>query len=102
MVILNHQMGADKGKFNARVMLERKVTKDNVVLNSWRQDFADTERAIDLVRDSLNQVDNRRVYNIFGETIEILKAYHGGGSVVNVTEVLALILSMQDFFSAVP
>jgi hypothetical protein len=37
----------------------------------------------------------RRVYNIFGEIIEVHTADIGGGPPVNVTEVLALIWSMQ-------
>ena len=65
-----------------------------VALNSWHQDFADAERAIDLVRDSLNQVGDRRVYNVFGETIEIHTSPSAGGSWHYVIEVLALIWSM--------
>ena len=66
-----------------------------VAFNSWHQDFADAEQAISLVSDSLNGVVQRRVYNVFGEIIEVHTADIGGGPPVNVTEVLALIWSMQ-------
>ncbi len=38
----------------------------------------------------------RRVYNVFGEVIDVHTADHGGGVVVNVVEVLALIWSMDE------
>ncbi len=86
----------DKGQFKARAILEHKDTKDNIALNSWHHNFADAEQAIDLIRNSLNQVGNRRIYNVFGEITEKHTADHGGGSVVKVIEVLALIWSMED------
>jgi hypothetical protein len=86
---------ADQGKFKARVLLEQTVTKDIVALNSWHQDFADAERAIDLVRNSLNQVGDRRVYNVFGETIDVHTSPSPGGTSHYVIEVLALIWSMM-------
>lgn len=87
---------ADRNRYRARAILEHKTTKNNVVLNSWHQDFADAERAIALISDSLKGVGDRRVYNVFGETLEEHTADHGGGVVVTVTEVLALIWSMQE------
>ena len=85
----------DQGKFRARVIMQHKVTSDLVAVNSWHQDFADAERAIALVSDSLNGIGDRRVYNIFAETLEMHTADIGGGTIVNVTEVLGLIWSMQ-------
>lgn len=84
-----------QGKFKAHVLIEHKSTKDIVALNSWHQDFADAERAIALVSDSLKEIGDRRVYNVFGETIEIHTSPSGGGSSINVAEVLALIRSMM-------
>jgi hypothetical protein len=84
----------NEGKFKARVILKYKVSEDIVVLNSWHQDFSDAERAIDLIRNSLEQVGSRRAYNVFGETIEIHTSPSAGGGSHNVTEVLALIWSM--------
>ena len=86
---------AVQDKYRARVIIQHKKTSDMVAFNSWHEDFADAERAIDLVSDSLSGVGERHVYNIFGETIEVHTADIGGGTVVNVTEVLALIWSMQ-------
>jgi hypothetical protein len=86
---------AAQNRYRARAIIRHKTTHDMVVFNSWHQDFADAERAIALVSDSLNGLGPRRVYNIFGETIEVHSADIGGGSPVNVTEVLALIWSMQ-------
>lgn len=85
----------DQERYRARVIVQHKKTKDNVVFNSWHEDYADAERAIDLVSDSLNGVGERRVYNVFGETIDVHTADIGGGTLINVTEVLALIWSMQ-------
>jgi hypothetical protein len=82
-------------KFRARVIVQNKVTEDSVVFNSWHHDFSDAERAIALVNESLEGRGDRKVYNIFGETIETHTSDHGGGHIVNVTEVLALIWSMQ-------
>jgi hypothetical protein len=87
---------ADRNRYQARAIIEHKTTKNNVVFNSWHQDFSDAERVIALVSDSLKGVGARRLYNVFGETIEEHTADHGGGSVVTVTEVLALIWSMQE------
>lgn len=85
----------EQGKYRARAIIQNIATKDMVAFNSWHQDFSDAERAIALLADSLNGIGDRRVYNVFGETIEIHTADIGGGSVVNVIEVLALIWSMQ-------
>jgi hypothetical protein len=86
---------AAQSKYRARVIIEHKGNHDNIAFNSWHQDFADAERAIALVSDSLNGAGPRPVYNIFGETIEVHSADHGGGHVVSVVEVLALVWSMQ-------
>lgn len=85
----------EQGKYRARAIIQHKTTKDMVAFNSWHQDFSDAERAIALLADSLNGIGDRRVYNVFGETIETHTADLGGGSLVNVIEVLALIWSMQ-------
>jgi len=85
----------DQSKYRARVIIEHQATSNNVVFNSWHQDFADAERAIALISDSLNGIGPRRAYNVFGETLEVHTADHGGGVLVTVTEVLALIWSMQ-------
>lgn len=84
-----------ENQYRARVILQHKTTQDMVPINSWHQDFADAEAAIDLVRNSLNGVGERRVYNIFGETIEMHTSDIGGGSPVNVIEVQGLIWSMM-------
>src|SRR5262245_24779870 len=60
---------AGEGKYKARAIVQHKTTHDNVVFNSWHQDFGDAERAIDLVRHSLKGTAERPIYNIFGETI---------------------------------
>lgn len=85
----------DQSKFRARAIIQNKTTKDMVAFNSWHQDFSDAERAIALLADSLNGIGDRHVYNVFGETLEIHTADIGGGTLVNVFEVLALIWSMQ-------
>ncbi len=86
---------ADQNKYRARAIIQHKSTRDLVAFNSWHQDFADAERPITLVSDSLSEVGQRRVYNIFAEIIEVHTADIGGGPPVNVTEVLAQIWSMQ-------
>jgi hypothetical protein len=85
---------ADK-RYRARVVVRDTTTHNLVAFNSWHHDFADAERAIALVSDSLNGVGDRRVYNIYGETLELHAADLGGGHVVTVSEVQALIWSMQ-------
>ncbi len=85
-----------EGKYKARAIVRHKTTHDMVVFNSWHQDYGDAERPIDLLRHSLQGTAERPIYNIFGETIEVHTADIGGGSVVNVTEVLALIWSMTE------
>ena len=85
-----------QNKYRARVMIQDKKTRDHVAFNSWHQDFADAERAIALVSDSVRGVGPRRVYNIFGETIEANTTPGVGGEPpANVAEVLALIWSMR-------
>ena len=81
--------------FKARAIVKHKATHDNVAFNSWHQDYGDAERAIDLVRHSLQGTAERPIYNIFGETIEVHTAHHGDET-VNVTEVRALIWSMTE------
>lgn len=85
----------DQNKYRARAIVQHMSIKDLVAFNSWHDDFSDAERAIGLVSDSLRGVGERRVYNIFGETVEVHTADIGGGPPVNVAEVLALIWSMQ-------
>ncbi len=87
---------AAEGKYRARAMVQHRTTHDLVAFNSWHQDYGDAERPIDLLRHSLQGTAERPIYNIFGETIEVHTADIGGGSVVNVTEVLALIWSMTE------
>ena len=77
--------------------MQHTTTQDIVAFNSWHQDFADAERAIALLSDSLNGIGARRVYNIFAETIEVHTSDLGGGTIVNVSEVQALIWSMMQF-----
>jgi hypothetical protein len=86
----------DEDKYKARVIVRHQKTNDSVVFNSWHQDYSDAERAIDIVRHTLAGTAERPVYNIFGETIHIHTSDHGGGTIVNVTEVLALIWSMTE------
>jgi hypothetical protein len=90
---------AAEDKYRARAIIQHTESRDMVVFNSWHQDFSDAERAIALLSDSLNGIEPRRVYNIFGETIEVHTADIGGGPPVNVTEVQALIWSMQQVAS---
>lgn len=87
---------AAEGKYRARAMVQHKTTHNLVAFNSMHQDFGDAERPIDLLRHSLQGTAERPVYNIFGETIEVHTADIGGGAIVNVTEVLALIWSMTE------
>ena len=86
---------ADKNRFRARAMVRHTVTSNSVAFNSWHQDFADAERAIALLSDSLSGIGARRVYNIFGETIAVHTSDVGGGKLITVSEVLALIWSMM-------
>lgn len=83
-------------KYKARVIVRHQTTNDSIVFNSLHQDFSDAERAIDIVRQTLAGTAERPVYNIFGETIDIHTSDHGGGTLVNVTEVLVLIWSMTE------
>ena len=85
----------DQEKYRARAIIQDKTTSDIVAFNSWHETYADAGRAIDVVSDSLSGIGERQVYNIFGEVIEVHSADLGGGNVVSVSEVLALIWSMQ-------
>ena len=84
-----------QSKYKARALLEHKTSNNIVAINSWHEDFADAERTIDLVRNSLNGVGDRKVYNIWGETIEVHTSPRPDGSTVYVIEVLGLIWSMM-------
>jgi hypothetical protein len=86
---------ADQNKYQARAIVKHKVTGNTIAFHSWHQDFADAERAIALLSDSLGGIGPRRVYNIFGETIAVHTADVGGGKLITVSEVLALIWSMM-------
>ena len=88
---------ADKVKYRARVIIENTITHNNVAFNSWHQDFSDAERAIALVSESLGGTAPRRVYNIFGETIDVHLSHVSEGAPITVTEVQALIWSMQQY-----
>ena len=94
------EFAPDQKRFIARAMIENKKTKDIVAFNSSHEDYADAERAIALLTDSLNGVGERRIYNIFAETKEVHMSDHGGGNIVTVTEVTPLIWSMQEFKNA--
>ncbi len=85
----------EQNRYLARVIVQDKTTQEMVAFNSWHADYADAKQAIDLVSDSLEGVGERRVYNIFGEVMEVHPADLGGGQVVNVFEVQGLIWSMQ-------
>jgi len=85
-----------ENRYRARAILENKTTHDNVVFNSYHQAYIDAERAIAAISDSMHGAGARRVYNVFGEVIDVHTADHGGGVVVNVIEVLALIWSMNE------
>jgi hypothetical protein len=90
------EWAADQGKFRARAMVRQKQTGDIVVFSSWHADFADAERPIALLSDSLAGIGKRRVYNILAETLDVHASDLGGGKVINVVETLALIWSMQE------
>lgn len=94
------EWAADQKRFIARGMVEHKTTKDIVAFNSSHEDYADAERAIDLLADSLNGTGQRRIYNIFAETKEVHMSDHGGGQIVTVTEVTPLIWSLQEIATA--
>jgi len=64
----------------------------HVVFNSYHDDFGDAERAINFVREKM---PTGELYNVFAETIEVHTSDVGGGTLVTVAEVLALIYSMQ-------
>jgi len=85
-----------ENRYRARAIIEHKTTHDDVVFNSYHQDYADAERAIAAISDSFHGIGARRVYNVFGEVIDVHTADHGGGNIVNVIEVLALIWSMDE------
>src|SRR6266481_8992194 len=70
---------ADENRYRARAMIEHKTTHDNVAFNSYHQAYVDAERAIAVISDSLHGVGARRVYNVFGEVIDVHTADHGGG-----------------------
>jgi hypothetical protein len=84
-----------KNEYRARVMIQHKVTKNIVSFNSMHENYADAESAIDLVSDSLSGIGERRVYNVFGETIETHTSDIGTGAPIQVAEVRALIWSLQ-------
>ncbi len=86
---------AEKDKYRARVIIQHKTTFDAVVFNSWHEDFADAERAIDLLSNSLRGVGERRVYFISGEIIAVSTSPPGSGSHPSITEVLVEMWSMQ-------
>jgi hypothetical protein len=86
---------ADQNKYRARAMVKHKLSSNNVAFHSLHQDFADAERAIALVSDSLSGKGPRRVYNIFAETIAVHTSDVGAGKIITVSEVLALIWSMM-------
>ncbi|HWC65669.1 MAG TPA: hypothetical protein VG777_06280 [Thermoanaerobaculia bacterium] len=87
---------AEEGKFKARAMVQNKTTNDIVVFNSWHAEYDDAERPIALLSDSLNGRGDRKIYNIWAETTEVHTSDIGGGDLVNVTETLALIWSMDE------
>jgi hypothetical protein len=62
---------ANEARYRARVLLKYKSSKDIVAINSWHQDFADAERVIDLVQNSMNGTAPRWVYNIYGEVLDV-------------------------------
>ncbi len=86
---------AEKGKYRARVIIQHKTTFDAVVFNSWHEDFADAERAIDLLSNTMRGVGKRRVYFISGEIIAVSTSPPGSGSHPSITEVLVEMWSMQ-------
>jgi hypothetical protein len=85
-----------QGRYRARAMVRNKTSGDIVAFNSWHEGFSDAERPIALLSDSLSGVGDRKVYNIFAETIEVHTSDIGGGTIINVVEALALIWSMQE------
>ena len=85
-----------EGSYRARAIIQHKKSGAIVAFNSWHEDYSDAKAAIDLLSDSLNGIGNRRIYNVYGETLEVHTSDIGGGKVVNVTEVLGLIWSMQE------
>jgi hypothetical protein len=87
---------ADQGKFRARGMVRHKLSGDIVAFTSWHADFADAERPVALLSDSLAGTGKRRVYNIRAETIDVHVSDLGGGKTINVVETLALTWSMQE------
>jgi len=80
--------------YRARVMVVgKKIDKGlNIAFNSYHQDFSDAEHAIDFAK---TKIPTGELYNIFGETIDVHTSDHGGGHLVTVVEVRALIWSMQ-------
>jgi hypothetical protein len=87
------QLPAEK-RYRARVAIVG-GTHDSgihIVFNSYHKDFSDAERAINFVREKM---PSGELYNIFAETIDVHTSDVGGGSIVTVAEVLALVYSMQ-------
>jgi hypothetical protein len=64
----------------------------NIAFNSYHQDFSDAQHAIDFAKE---KIPTGELYNVFGETIDVHTSDHGGGHLVTVVEVKALIWSMQ-------
>lgn len=87
---------AAEGKFKARAMVQNRTTSDIVVFQSWHEEYSDAERPIAFLSDSLNGRGDRKIYNIWAETIEVHTSDIGGGTMINVVETLALIWSMDE------
>jgi hypothetical protein len=69
-----------ENRYRARAIVEHNTTHDNVAFNSYHPEYSDAERVIAAISDSLRGVGARRVYNVFGEVIDVHTADHGGGT----------------------
>ena len=76
-----------ENRFRSRIGFAHKEVTEHVFFNQYHQDFNDAERAINFVKEGKA---NGKLYNIFGETIEIHTSPSFSG---NIIEVLALIYS---------
>lgn len=76
-----------ENRFRSRIGFEHKEVNEHVFFNQYHQGFNDAERAVNFVKEGKA---SGKLYNIFGETIEIHTSPSFSGSII---EVLALIYS---------
>ena len=76
-----------ENRFHSRIGFENKTVTEHVFFNSYHRNFDDAERAINFVKEGKA---SGKLYNIFGETIDVHTSPSFSGPII---EVLALIYS---------